>query len=327
MQKVTEGIFVVEIPEPNSKGTVNCYLLEGDSGITIVDTGPYSKQAIRIWDQIISRNKTIDKVVLTHIHPNHNGMAGWLKSRTNAPIYMFKKGMEELLNNCLYNDSNTSLMKEFIVSHGGPPSIFPQCSESKIDFEPNKIFDEYDEIRMGDIIFTAIPTPGHSKDHVVFYNEANKIMLIGDLVAEDVSPVINVWREDDGNLLKDYLNSLKLIQNYHPHVVLPGHGKSINNLTKRIQIIVKEHLQELTEIYDCLINSGRVANDVCNYLYGNQSDVSKLSTTIAKLMYLHSIGRVQVQEINGRIYYYPLRTGLNSVAYLIRHMENSETLK
>ena len=94
--KVTDNVYKLKVPIPYDLGSVNCYLIEGSSGYTIVDTGDYTDDAIALWEKVLPRNKPIEKVVLTHTHTDHIGLAGWFQKKYNAEVWMSKLGFFEI---------------------------------------------------------------------------------------------------------------------------------------------------------------------------------------------------------------------------------------
>ena len=89
--EVSEGIFLLKMPIPYTLDHINLWLLRDGDGWTIVDSGFYSEEAAQLWQTVLSgfcQNKTIHKIVITHFHPDHVGMAQWLANKTQAPIYM-----------------------------------------------------------------------------------------------------------------------------------------------------------------------------------------------------------------------------------------------
>ena len=75
MQHVIKNIYQVTIKNPDGMGSTNCYLVKGKREYTIIDTGMYSNQAITTWEEVLNEGVKIDKIVLTHVHPDHIGMA------------------------------------------------------------------------------------------------------------------------------------------------------------------------------------------------------------------------------------------------------------
>lgn len=79
-------------------GATNCYLLKGEDGYTVIDTGMYSKKAIRLWEEILETGYKIEKVVLTHVHQDHIGLAKWFQQEKGVPIVVANLSYGEIKN-------------------------------------------------------------------------------------------------------------------------------------------------------------------------------------------------------------------------------------
>ena len=79
--KITDDIYQLVVRFPFGMREVNSYLIKGEKGFTVIDTGSYAKESIDIWEQTLSSGVKVEKVVLTHAHPDHIGLAGWFQER------------------------------------------------------------------------------------------------------------------------------------------------------------------------------------------------------------------------------------------------------
>src|SRR6478752_528757 len=86
LMKLTDSIYKLVVRYPFGMRELNSYLIRGDNGYTVIDTGSYAKESIEIWEQTISTGLLIEKVVVTHAHPDHLGLAKWFHENHHIPI-------------------------------------------------------------------------------------------------------------------------------------------------------------------------------------------------------------------------------------------------
>ncbi|MED4601895.1 MBL fold metallo-hydrolase [Paenibacillus validus] len=291
-------------------GDVNCYLLKGESGYTLVDTGIHSESAIQQWENVLANGLTIDKVVLTHTHPDHIGLAGWFQKRLGVPVIMSRIGYETMRKAyelwLAYADGENEPYR-FLLKHGGPAVPYKRMlKQASAGFmEPDGLFENGEEIRLGDGMYEALWTPGHAFDHYCFYDRENGRLLAGDHVLGDISPVITLWSDDGGNPLEDYFRSLEQIEKISAELVLPGHGGLISDLKQRVSEIRDGHHVRMRQIIDILGEEEMTAGEVSRIVYNNQDDnarfMMEIQSSLARLTYLESRGEVSSRLQDGKV--------------------------
>ncbi|RDW18104.1 hypothetical protein CWR48_10945 [Oceanobacillus arenosus] len=299
---VTENIDKLVIQFPGGMGELNSYLFKGENGYTVVDTGVYSEQAIETWKQFLASGITIEKVVLTHTHQDHIGLAKWFQEQIHVPVIVSKSGYEEMKLNC-----RPQLEEEFkalLLAHGAPGIPEKMRNQSFIyDFEPDGFFENHEQIKLGNDTYETIWTPGHAPDHFCFYNREKKLMVIGDHVLKDISPVIGLWNGKEDNPLREYFPSLAIMHDYPTDIALPGHGELIYHLSDRARELEIRHQQRLAQVLELVQNEGKTAYEVCMEFYGTLNIIIYLSpfmSCLTRLIYLESIGKVHREEVNGK---------------------------
>lgn len=312
--EMQEGIYRQVITFPFGMREVNSYLIKSEHGFTVVDTGGYAKEAIRQWEETLATGIQIEKVLLTHAHVDHIGLARWFQERHGVPVIISRHGGEWLRDNrerLMHFAGDEGAKSPFLRMHDGPdvPEKGRLQNFDRYYFEPDECFENGQRIRIGDYEFEAIWTPGHSPDHFCFYDRRSETMLIGDHVLEPISPVIPIWTERDGNPLRDYFRSLQLIGTHPVKLVLPGHGEPIADLPQRIAEIETRHWSRLNQIQELLADhGGQTAGQVCEKVYGpNHSQgfaMLEFSTTLARLVYLESIGEASSEKADGKVLFY-----------------------
>lgn len=300
LKKVTENIEFAVVTYSGGMGATNCYLLKGEDGYTVIDTGMYSKKAIRLWEEILETGYKIEKVVLTHVHQDHIGLAKWFQQEKGVPIVVANLSYGEIKK---YRRPNfNERFKKLVMSHGVPfvPDRLPD-TRFIYEFEPDAFFDEGDHIQLGMDMYEVIWTPGHAYDHYCFYNREKKIMILGDHVLKQVSPVIGLWAGEEMDLLNYYFDSLKKLDAYPTNIALPGHGEMIYDLQGRVEEIQNSHQKRLQQVYQSVETNAKTALEVCLDVYGLLSlekMVSPFMASLTRLIYLEKNKEIERIEEN-----------------------------
>lgn len=315
---VADDIYQIQIPLPFALRIVNCYLLPGEAGWTIVDTGLNTSSARSAWQQAFTaldiRPRDIEQIVLTHTHPDHYGLAGWLVETCMddggqlPPVRMsaleavqadkFWKVGEVLQRPFFTFWQQCGLADDMIqdiidsTSHTRQRT-FPHPAE-------HEIISLEEKIQLGERLLQPILTPGHSDGHLMFYDETDQLLLSGDHVLLKITPNISLWPGSHGNPLGAYLQSLSALQSLAVSLALPGHYPVIEDFHGRIQQISQHHKERLNLILEAL-TAPKTVFEVSQTLF----DHDKLSVhemrfataeTLAHLEYLRSDGRVQQHD-------------------------------
>ncbi|MFD2209652.1 MBL fold metallo-hydrolase [Virgibacillus halophilus] len=301
LNEIAKNIYKMVITFPGGMGAVNAYLVKGKQGYTVVDTGMYSNESIGIWKRLLDTGISVEKVVLTHTHQDHIGLAKWFQQDFSVPVFVSEPGVAEMQKYC--GQSTVKKLIRLVAQHGGP-RVSPEMGEDSFiyDFQPDGTFHNNEQIQLGDDLYETIWTPGHAPDHFCFYNRQEKIMLIGDHILKNISPVIGLWSGEEGNPLADYLPSLDLIANFPSDIVLPGHGEPVYHLAERSAKLKESHYNRLQGVMDIVSREPKTAYEVCREMYGTIDIILQLSSfmaTLTRLLYLEAEGKVARKVDNG----------------------------
>ena len=193
----------------------NTYLI-GNNDVSIIDPGPDIIEHIKV---IESSSKNINRILLTHTHPDHSPGATLLQKRLNIPIY----GLATV----------SSIEKDEII-----------------DFE--SFFSDGDLIITDEYRIEIIHTPGHASNHLCYLLQQEQILFTGDHIMEGSTVVI---APPDGNM-SDYINSLMKIKNYDISQIAPGHGEIISNPDEIIDWTIDHRLKRESKVFKSIERFG-----------------------------------------------------------------------
>jgi glyoxylase-like metal-dependent hydrolase (beta-lactamase superfamily II) len=319
VDQCTEHIFQVKIPLPFPLRWVNAYLIKGDSGFTVIDPGIHTPDAVTSWHEALKLKgidfSDIEQIVLTHHHPDHYGLAGWLQQETGAKVWMSEAGKRQV--DYLWGDyrrGTVDLHALFTLhgmdSHVGDTLI--EHMESFIDLvspQPEVSFIHVKEqLLLGNQYYQPIHTPGHAYGHLMFYHEENGIVFCGDHVLPQITPNIGLMPGLDDNPLHSFLDSLQVISSLHVTEAYPGHRDPFSSFAERCQEIIAHHHDRLERLV-AMIDEPRSAYELCLKFFGNKLSIHQLrfamAETLAHLAYLREAGRL-VEVLRGNVVYYRL---------------------
>ncbi|MCG8351099.1 MAG: MBL fold metallo-hydrolase [Chloroflexales bacterium] len=282
---VAPGIYQVRLPLPFALRIVNCYLLQDDTGWTIVDSGLNRSESQVVWQSACAmlqiRPADITRIVLTHFHPDHYGLAGWLQEWTSGetPVYMSPREAELASEVWGRADRGPEPMAALFSSHGVPKerleSMAVELGRLRRMTLPHPCVTHLEPgttLHMGGRAFQAIYAPGHSDGQLVFYSPDDRLILCGDQVLIKITPHIGLWPESEPDPLGRYLNSLHALADLDVQLGLPGHGPLIHDWQTRLAELEHHHALRLEQM-GALVRGG-----VTGYTVGRQVfDFDKLT--------------------------------------------------
>jgi len=270
--EVAPGLRWLRMPLPFALDHINLWLLEDGNGWTIVDCGIATGLTKRLWEQNFaarpggetrgadSREFQATRVLVTHYHPDHAGLAYWLCQRFGVTLWMsqaeyltahaIREGVagytpDNLLAMYRRNGLGSQALEEMAV-RGNRYRLavpeFPQCYRRIMDG---------DEIGIGGRAWRVIMGYGHAPEHAALYCSELGVLISGDMVLPKISTNISVWSIDpDGNPLQQFLDSLKRYADLPVDtLVLPSHGLPFRGLRERIEQLEEHHRRHFAELH------------------------------------------------------------------------------
>ena len=260
VELVRPGLWSIPVPIPNNPlRYVLVYALELDDGVAIVDAGWNTDDA---WNALnaglIEAGGSISdvrSVLVTHIHPDHYGLAGRVRDESGAWIGLHPDDATMLRARYVDVDDLLAKMHGLLEFAGVPEATLPDLNMASMMIrdqvtmaEPDVLFEDGKEVDVPGWDLRTVWTPGHSPGHVCFHSERHRLLLSGDHVLPRITPNIGVHTQQIPNPLGDFLESLLKVQNLAVDEVLPAHEYRFANLRGRLDEIILHHAERLADI-------------------------------------------------------------------------------
>ncbi|MHA3978022.1 MBL fold metallo-hydrolase [Halovulum sp. GXIMD14794] len=315
-QEVAPGILWMRLPLPMKLDHVNVYALDEGDGWTLIDTGFHSGKSRALWENLLTgplAGKPVTKVVLTHHHPDHVGMAGWFAAH-GAEIWATRTAwlMARMLTLDV-QEKATEPQIEFLRSAGMPaPLLQKRISERPFNFSDVvhsiplgfRRIGEGDVVEMGGRAWTVRLGNGHAPDHATFWSLDGTLVLAGDQVLPGISPNLGVYpTEPEADPVGEWLDScqrLKLLATDR-HYVLPGHKLPFYGLPERLEQLIGNHHGALARLEKHL-SVERTAHECFPALYRREIGEGEyglaLVEAVGHLNHLHRLGCIARRRRN-----------------------------
>jgi glyoxylase-like metal-dependent hydrolase (beta-lactamase superfamily II) len=309
--EVAPGIWSIAVPFPNPLGYTICYAIQVDKGVVLVDLGWDSDEG---WDALnrglAVANTRVDEVlgaVITHVHPDHYGLAARLKASSDAWLAVHVAERSHIAGDESAKDDYLDQMADWLRDCGCPPSEIAGLDMDASDIRSRiaTVWPDFDLVDDDVVANTAgtlkvVHTPGHTPGHLCIVDEGRKLAFTGDHVLPRVTPNVSYRPDTDPDPLADYEASLRRLRPYGSYQVLPAHEWSFDGLGTRIDTLLEHHRARLNEVETAVAGGARTVWEVAQSVTWHR-DFSTLNyrarraalgETNSHLIRLSSLGRV-----------------------------------
>jgi len=267
--EVAEGVLWIRLPLPMALDHVNVYALDDGDGWTLVDSGVHSRRSVAMWDVIlrdILGGKPVRRVVVTHHHPDHVGMAGWFQKVQGAELVATRTAW--LFARMLTLDEQHRPTEETVAFWRGA-GMAPEMLSRRMEERPFNFADivhpmplGFRRIRQGDVIdmggrlWDVHIGNGHAPEHATFWSRDDSLVISGDQVLPGISSNLGVYAtEPEADPVGDWLEACERLSALArpDHLVLGGHKLPFTGLPLRMRQLIANHHHALDRLRKLLV--------------------------------------------------------------------------
>jgi glyoxylase-like metal-dependent hydrolase (beta-lactamase superfamily II) len=311
------GVTWLRLPVPGGLRHINVWLLEDGAGFTLIDTGMNVAAARDAWDgplAAVLNGRPITRILCTHHHPDHAGLAGWLADRHRVAVYM-SAPEERLLRALLGTGASRAAVEARIAAFEREgltmtDDMRPVAAVegyrrvmSGIPAEIRRLSDG-ESLEIGGARWVAHLVRGHSDGQLVFHAPVAGLLIAGDQVLPRITSNIGIYPErDDPDPLASFLDSFAGLAALAPEpLVLPSHGDVFRGLRARLDALRAHHAATLEQVAGLVVAPTTAAELAARLFRAPLDPLNRMlavGETLAHLHYLAVRGRLRVVEEPG----------------------------
>lgn len=310
-REAAPGVLWLRMTLPFKLDHINLWLLADGDGWTAVDTGIARDETKAAWEKIAAdrfRGRPLKRLIVTHFHPDHVGLAGWMTERFDVPLWMpiMEWGTARTISQDTSEETHAQAMA-FYRRSGFDAGQLATFDGRRNRYAANvspipasfRRYGDGDEIDIDGKAWRVIVGTGHSPEHACLYCEALNVLISGDQILPRISPNVSVWPgEPEADPLARYLRSLKRFRGLPAEtLVLPSHDWPFLGLPGRLDALAHHHDERLEETFAaCAVPS--TGTEVLKRLFTRELDPHQLMFAIGEsLSHLnHLIGQGRVRR-------------------------------
>jgi len=286
--------------------TVSAYLLHDDAGDVLVDCGIAAGVAQpdgagaepdpcgALSAALVaagSRLERVARLVVTHAHIDHFGIAGEVVRRSGGELWMHEA---TALDRAKYDDPDEAVDRRtlMLADHGLLGRELTETSEGLYDWlpvmpsvgVPDRQLVGGERLVAGDRTWEVVHTPGHSPGHVCLFSAADRVLCSGDHLLQVVSPPVTFERGFERDPMGSYLQSLERVAALAPELVLPGHGPPFRDGARRAAAVARGKRRRLDQVRDMVVQRPQTVTEITETLFRGELTGAQRHFAMAEIL-------------------------------------------
>lgn len=306
------------MPLPFALDHINLWLLADEAGYTAVDTGYATAEVQAAWRGVLAE-RALQRIIVTHFHPDHLGLAAWLGEETGASLWMSQG--DYLTGKMIHagiSPFSVVAMVDFFRCHG-LDSARAEALEARGNAYRRgvpAIPEHYQQIFAGDVIrigrheWRTIVGYGHAAEHMSLYCDELRVLISGDMLLPRISTNVAVQAASpEGNPLRLFLDSIDAFRHLpEDTLVLPSHGRPFRGLHGRIEQLHAHHAERCDAVLKACAQQACSAAELIPVLFGREfgdphQTMFAMGEAIAHLNYLLHAKKICRSDDDGFVRY------------------------
>ena len=307
--QIAPGVFWVRLSLPFQLNHINTWLIrdqvEDQPGWCVVDCGVNQASSREQWEAIFDQHLEglpVLRVVVTHMHPDHIGLAQWIGQRWQAPMWI--SSTEFMTARAVLAKERTQggeLAARFFARHGLRDEAALERVRTRGDEyrgmvpslpdQHHRLMDQF-VLSLGQTDWVCHAGYGHSPEHMALHCAQQSILISGDMVVPRISTNVSVFEsEPEGDPLLLYMQSLERLRQLPSEtLVLPSHGRPFKGLHRRIDQLQAHHHDRLAELMAACANASLSGMDAVEVMFARDLDAYQLPFALGEAVaHLHTL--------------------------------------
>ncbi|MHB1127616.1 MAG: MBL fold metallo-hydrolase [Bacillota bacterium] len=311
--EIKKDIWLLKVPIPdNPLGFLMAYLIKGDDGCTLIDCGWNDPLAFEALEKHLGSLgltwKNITRLIITHLHPDHFGLAAQIKELSGAKVTMYhrevstvgspagdyRQMMKKLIKVLTYHGAPHEDMADLHDISGPTPSFWNPVSA-------DETLEDGQKIKAGAYTLEVVHTPGHAVEHICLYERKEKILFSGDHVLPIITPNIAINAYSSANPLGDFVHSLEKVSKLDVELALPAHEYIFPNFKERVEELQGHHKERLNEIEEVMGGHAVTAYHIASHLKWNLAPWDELGLWDKRMAMMEVLAHVEYLRLEGKV--------------------------
>lgn len=298
VKEMAPGVLWARIPLPFRLNHINVYVIDDGDGWAILDTGIGNDTTKQAWEALAAgplAGRRFTRLIVTHFHPDHIGLAGWLCDKFDLPLLTSQTCYLGCLNISLSPGAmDAKVYRDFYLRHGMDAATTQRVATQghgylRMVSGLPPTFSRLvagDTLRIGGRTFDVLSGNGHAPEQIMLYCAADNVFLAADQVLAKITPNISVWAVDPlGDPLGLYIRSLGELRQRIPAdaLVLPGHQLPFHGLHTRSDELIAHHRARCDAIAAACRTAPRSAAELVPVLFSRELDPHQMSFAFSEV--------------------------------------------